>query len=129
MAAIDRITPEGKKAIVDLLNQSIQVEYGLILNYPRIMDQIKNIDKFHSEEFANSVERLGKDSFRHATIVAKLIEELGGKPEFELVVIDRMIDIQSMLVEQLAKEKSVMSIYQDAKRIGQYTSSKISGYP
>ena len=127
MALIDRITPEGREAIVDLLNKSIQVEYGIILNYPRIMDQIKNIDKSQSAEFTNNVERLGKDSFRHATIVAKLIEELGGKPEFEMVVIDRMIDIYSMLVEQLAKEKLVMSIYQDAKRIAHTNQLKSQG--
>ena len=103
MAEVDRITEEGKKAIINLLNKSIQVEYDMVMNYPRIMDQIKNIDKSQSEEFINNCERLGKDSFRHATIATKLIEELGGKPEFEMLVIDRMIDIQKALIEQLAR--------------------------
>ena len=117
MPEIDRITTEAKKTIVGLLNKSIQAEYGMILNYPRIIDQIKNIDKSQSEEFTTNFEHLGKDSFRHATIVSKTIEELGGKPEFEMVVVDRMIDIYSMLVEQSAKEKLAMSIYKEAKMI------------
>ncbi len=128
MSEVDRITEEGKKAIIDLLNKAIQVEYGLILNYPRILDQIVNISRSQSEEFANSVERLGKDSFRHATVVTKLIEELGGKPDFEVVVIDRMIDIKSMLIEQLEKEKLVMLIYQDAKHIAQKNQARANGF-
>ena len=128
MPEIDRITEEGKRAVVDLLNKSLQVEYGMILNYPRILDQITNIDKSQSEEFTVNVERLGKDSFRHATVVAKLIEDLGGKPDFETVVIDRMIDIHSMLVEQLGKEKLVMSIYQDAKRIARTNQVQAKGF-
>jgi len=128
MAEVDRITDEGRKAIADLLNQSLQAEYGMILNYPRIMDQIVNIDQSQSEEFANNVERLGKDSFRHATIVAKLIEELGSQPAWEMVVIDRMIDIRSMLVEQLGKEKLAMSVYLDAKHIAQTNQTKAKGF-
>ena len=127
MPKVDRVTEGGKKAIVDLLNKSIQVEYGMILNYPRVLDQIINIDTTQSEEFINNVERLGKDSFRHATIVSKLIEELGGEPEFEVVVIDRMIDIHSMLVEQLAKEKLAMSIYKEAKMIAQNSQAEAKG--
>ena len=127
MPEMDRITEEGKKAIIDLLNKSLRVEYGMVMNYPRIIDQIVNIDKTQSEEFINNCERLGKDSFRHATVVAKLIEELGGQPQFEIVPIDRMIDIQRALVEQLGKEKAVMSIYQDAKRIAQTNQAKTKG--
>jgi len=128
MSEIDRITKEGKEAIVKLLNDCLDVEYGVILNYPRILDQIINIDTTQSEEFAANVERLGKDSFRHATIVAKIIEELGGKPDFETIVIERMIDIHSMLVAQLGKEKLAMSTYKDAKRIAETSQAKAKGF-
>ncbi|MBA7706119.1 hypothetical protein ES703_114965 [subsurface metagenome] len=100
----------------------------MVMNYPRIIDQIKNIDKSQSEEFINTCERLGKDSFRHATIVTKLTEDLGGKPNFEMLVIERMIDVQKALIEQLEKEKSVMSIYQDAKRAAQANQAKAKGF-
>ena len=127
MAKIDRITEEGKEAIVDLLNKGIRVEYGMVLNYPRILDQIVNIDKSQSEEFINNAERFGKDSFRHATIVAKLIEELGGEPEFEILTADRMIDVNKALVEQLGKEKLAESLYKEAGLIAQSNQAKAKG--
>lgn len=127
MAGIDRITEEGKRAIVDLLNKGIHAEYGMVLNYPRILDQIANIDKSQTEDFINNAERFGKDSFRHATIVAKLIEELGGEPEFEMLTIDRMIDVNKALVEQLGKEKLAESLYKQARLIAQNNQAKEKG--
>jgi len=40
---VDRINEDGKKAIVRLLNKSIEVEYAFIFNYPRLIDQLVNI--------------------------------------------------------------------------------------
>ncbi len=127
MAKIDRITEEGKEAIVALLNKGIHVEYGMVMNYPRMLDQIVNIDKSQSEEFINNAERFGKDSFRHSTIVAKLIEELGGEPEFEMLNIDRMVDIHSLLVDQLGKEKLAESLYKESRLIDQNNQAKEKG--
>ena len=127
MAKIDRITEEGKKAIVGLLNKGIHVEYAMVMNYPRIIDQIKNIDESQSEEFINGAERFGKDSFHHSTIVAKLIEELGGEPEFDMLPIDRMVDIHSLLVEQLGHEKLAESLYKEARLIAQESQAKGKG--
>ncbi len=127
MAKIDRITEEGKEAIVALLNKGILVEYGMVLNYPRILDQIVNIDKSQSEEFINNAERFGKDSFHHSTIVAKLVEELGGEPEFDMLPIDRMVDIHSLLVEQLGHEKLAESLYKEARLIAQESQAKEKG--
>jgi len=128
MSEVDRITEEGKRAIVALLNQALLAEYGMLLNYPRIIDQLANIDKVSDKQLAIDLERLGKDSFRHAGIVGQLIAQLGGKPDWDITVIDRMIDIGSMLVEQLAKEKLAMSIYQDAKRIADKNQVKAKGF-
>ena len=127
MAKIDRITEEGKKAIVDLLNKGIHTEYAMVMNYPRIIDQIKNIDESQSEEFINGAERFGKDSFHHSTIVAKLIEELGGEPEFDMLPIDRMVDIHSLLVEQLGHEKLAEALYKEARLIAQTNQEKEKG--
>ena len=124
MAGADGITEEGRKAIVDVLNKAIQIEYGMILNYPRILDQIKNIDKSQSEEFTVNLERLGKDSFRHATVISRLIEDLGGKPAFDMVVVDVMADVHSMLVEQLGKEKLAAAAYKEARFIAENNQAK-----
>ncbi|MFC1940786.1 ferritin-like domain-containing protein [Chloroflexota bacterium] len=128
MPKINRITQEGKKAIANLLNTALQIEYGVILNYPRIIDQLVNIDKATDKNLINNLERLGKDSFRHSAVVSKLIEELGGKVEWEMAAIDRLIDISSMLSEQLEKERVAMSIYEDAKHIAQKNQAKSRGF-
>ncbi len=127
MAKIDRITEEGKEAIVDLLNKGIHAEYGMVMNYPRILDQIANIGEAQSEEFIDNAERFGKDSFRHSTIVAKLIEELGGEPEFEMLTIDRMVDIHSLLIGQLGYEKLAESLYKEARLIAQNNQEQAKG--
>ena len=44
MFAIDRITEDGKKTIVSLLNKAIEIEYAFIFNYPRLIDQSVNIE-------------------------------------------------------------------------------------
>lgn len=128
MAEVDRITESGKRAIVSLLNQSVQVEYGLILNYPRILDQLINIDRVTDEQFTRDLERLGKESFRHSGMIGKLIVQLGGEPQWEIEVIDRMIDIGGMLVHQLEKEKLALSIYQQAKLVAQQNQAKAKGF-
>ncbi|MFC1940785.1 ferritin-like domain-containing protein [Chloroflexota bacterium] len=128
MAESDRITEEGKKQIIALLNDSIRVEYGMILNYPRIIEKVTIIDKNPDKDFTSNMERLGKDSFRHSSVVTRLIEDLGGKPSWEAIVIDRMIDVHSMMVEQLAKEKLAMSIYKEAKMIARKHAAKDKGF-
>ena len=117
MAKIDQITEEAKKTIIDLLNKSIGVEYTMVMNYPRILDYISHIGKPQSKEFMKHAERLGKESFRHATIVAKLITDLGGEPVFDILTIDGMMDVHSMLVKQLDKERIAESIYKEARLI------------
>ena len=128
MAKTDKITQGGKILILGLLQQVMLVEYGMILNYPRILDQITNIGKSQPQEFIENIERLGKDSFRHSTVVMTLIEDLGGKPDFSGIVIDRMIDVSSMLVEQLGKEKLAMSMYKEAKLVPQNNQVRSRGF-
>ncbi|MFC2051995.1 ferritin-like domain-containing protein [Chloroflexota bacterium] len=128
MAESDRITEEGKKLIIALLNDSVETEYGMILNYPRIIEKVVNIDKNPDKDFISNMERLGKDSFRHSSLVTRVIEDLGGKPSWEVMAIDRMIDVHSMLVEQLGKEKLAMSIYKEAKMIAQKNQTKSKGF-
>ena len=106
----------------------MQVEYDMITNHLRMIDQIIDKDPTESLKFLDTLERLGTDSLRHATKVANLIERIGGEPDFEAIVLDKTLDIKSMLVEQLGKEKSVMSIYQDAKHIAQTNQVKTQGF-
>jgi len=71
MPEVDAITPEGKNAIATLLNEGLQVEYDLIINYPRIVDQLVNIDKVDNKQFIQLMERFGKESFKHSGLVGR----------------------------------------------------------
>ena len=128
MSEVDRITENGKKTIVDLLNKSLQVEYGFIVNYPRLIDQMVNIDEIPDKQLPEDLERLGKASFRHAGEVIQLIGRLGGEPDWRVEPIDRIVDMGSMLAQQLKKEKLAQSIYQKAKHVAEQSQVKSGGF-
>jgi len=119
MFAVDRITEGGKKAIVSLLNKSIEVEYAFIFNYPRLIDQLVNIEPITRQRVAKKLELLGKESVQHAHWIMRLIENLGGEPQLPIEVINRMTDIPSLLLKQLDKEKLVQSLFREARRVAE----------
>ena len=119
MFAVDRITEDGKKAIVNLLNKSIEIEYAFIFNYPRLIDPLVNIKPITQENVAKKLELLGKESVQHVHWIMRLIESLGAEPQLPFEVIDRMTDIPSLLLKQFDKEKLVQSLFQQAKRVAE----------
>ncbi len=119
MFAVDRITEDGKKAIVSLLNKSIEIEYAFIFNYPRLIDQLVNIEPLTQESVAKKLELLGKESVQHAGWIMRLIENLGGEPQLPVEVIDRMTDIPSLLLKQLDKENLAQSLFQQARLVAE----------
>ena len=124
MFAVDRITEDGKKAIVSLFNKSIEIEYAFIFNYPRLIDQLVNIEPIIQESVAKKLELLGKESVQHAHWIMQLIEGLGGEPQLLFELIDRMTDIPSLLLEQLEREKLVQSLFQQAKLVAEQNQAK-----
>ena len=125
MFAVDRITEDGKKAIVSLLNKSLEIEYAFIFNYPRLIDQLINIEPITQERVAKTLELLGKESVQHAGWISQLTEKLEGEPQLPIEVIDRMTDIPSLLLKQLDREKLVQSLFQQAKRVAE--SNQVEG--
>ena len=124
MPEVDRITEDGKKAIIRLLGESIKIEYAFIFNYPRLIDQLVNIEQIPQERVAEKLELLGKESVQHAGWIMRLIEDLGGEPQLPFEVLDRMTDIPSLLLKQLDKEKSVQSLFQQAKLVAEQNQVK-----
>ena len=116
---IETIKESGKKAIVEILNKSLQVEYTKILNYPRLIDRIVTVDHIHDEQLNRDLEQVGKDSSRHLGSIGQLIVQLGGEPNWQIEVIDRLVDAENMLTHQLGKEKEALSLYQEAKRVAE----------
>ena len=124
MFEVDRITEDGKKAIVGLLNESVKTEYSHIVNYPRFIDHLVNIERIPSESIPPSLAHLGKDSVRHLGETIKLIEKLGGKPQWEIVVVARMPDPRYDLSKQMEKEKLSLSLWQQAKSVAEQSQVK-----
>ena len=119
MFAVDRITESGKKSIINLLGKSLEVEYAFIFNYPRLIDQLVNIEPIIQKSVAKKLELLGKESVQHAGWIMRLIENLGGEPQLPFEVIERMTDIPSLLLKQLDKEKLVQSLFQQARLVAE----------
>jgi bacterioferritin (cytochrome b1) len=122
---IETIKESGKKAIVELLNKQLQVEYAKILNYPRIIDKLIIVDKINDEQLNKDLERLGRDSTRHLGSLGELIIQLGGKPFWVIDVVDRLVDVDNLLDHQLKKEKLALSLCQEAKREAEKNKVKV----
>jgi len=122
---IETIKESGKKAIVELLNKQLQVEYAKILNYPRIIDKLIIADKINDEQLNKDLERLGKESMKHTGWMGELITKLGGKPFWVIDVVDRLVDVDNLLDHQLKKEKLALSLCQEAKRVAEKNKVKV----
>ncbi|MEE8473368.1 MAG: hypothetical protein V3S82_09395 [Dehalococcoidia bacterium] len=124
MLEVDRLTDKQRKSIITLLNTSLKIEYTFVVNYPRLIDQIVNIDRLPAQEAVKGLERLGKQSVQHFGWTGQLIQRLGGSPEWQIDVIDRMVDVVSLLTTQLEREDGARSLYQQAKKVAQEQPSK-----
>lgn len=119
MAETDRITDSAKRAMIDILNRAIQLEYAYIINYPRLIDQIVAIEEVPDQQIVDDLETLGKDSTEHLGIVGELITRLGGKALWRVNVIERIVDVDKLIEQQVAWEKAAMPLYIEAKRLAQ----------
>ncbi len=114
---IEVIKDDAKAAIIKLLNEAIQTEYSFIMNYPRIIDHLVKIDNIHDEQLIEDLEYLGKDSGRHLGLIMRIITFLGGEPIWEIETIDQLTHLEQFLPNQLEREKSAQSLYQQVKRV------------
>jgi len=121
------IKEDAKQALVELLNRVIQVEYDTILNYPRLIDKIVNIDHIHDEQLNKDLEYVGKASVQHFGSSSKLIELLGGETTWVLGTIERLVDSMEFLGQQLEKEKSMRSLYKETIQLVEKNKVKLKG--
>lgn len=106
-----------RHAVTRLLNEAIHTEYTFIVNYPRLIDHLANIDGIRDEQLSRDLEHLGKDSTRHLGLIGQIILELGGKPMWELDTIDRMTDVEDLLDTQMTREKKALSLYEEVRGV------------
>ncbi len=120
MVEIDRITNDAKTAIISILNTGLAIEYTHIINYPRFIDQMVNINEVAADDPSVVVlKQLGEESVRHDNIVMALITQLGGKPQLGFEPAARMTAVLEMCQQQMEKEKENQAIFQEAKMIAQ----------
>ena len=120
----DRITDNDKKAIVDLLNETIRIEYHFIVNYPRLIDQLANIDGIPRESIPQSFEKLGKVSAKHFGLLWELIKKLGGEQQLRVGAIEKIVDSTTFLALQAERAKLALSLLQQAKTIAEHSQVK-----
>ena len=91
--------------MIDLLNQVLQIEYSMIVNYPRLTSHLEN------EATRDKALQLGQDSIRHADIVSNIITELGGEPNWSFTTIDQETPLSELFSEQFGAEKLAYDSY------------------
>ena len=117
MSAADKTSESVKKTIVGLLNRVLKVEYTMIMNYPRIIDDLTTVNPNLDEGVSKRLRRLGEDSVRHANQVMHIIDELGGNPQSDIKISSKITDINRFFEGQMEKEKAALSLFQQAKSI------------
>lgn len=124
------ITDKAKKTIAELCNESVVVEYDLILNYPRIIDHIVNFEKIKDEQLIKDIDRLGSESLGHFSTIDRIIRNLGGTPVWLTGTLPRVVDVADILERQLGKEEAVRDLYKEAKKVAMNsrTTIKVGGF-
>ncbi|MEE9202186.1 MAG: hypothetical protein V3U31_03190 [Dehalococcoidia bacterium] len=113
-----------------VLALSLQVEYRLIFNYPRVIDQIVGVHGMagESDESVKTLKRLGLDSVQHAHWTAGLIRDLGRDPELDFEVFDTQTDIAAWLLECREREKFALSLYERAKSVAEQRQTRMKSW-
>ena len=93
---------------LELLSQALQIEYSMIIQYPQFAERIRD------EEIRQQVIALGVASTKHADVVSKAIEKLGGTPEWSFEFVDRNADLTDIFTQQLKKEQLALKLHQQA---------------
>lgn len=122
------ITENAKRAVVSLLNESLQIEYEFMMNYPRCIEVLVNIHKITDEQLISDIKTCGEDSTRHFDDISQLIERLGGKPVWKTSPIGQMDDVSSRIADQLKREFAVLAIFEGINHILQQNKAKIKGW-
>src|SRR5438093_13344469 len=99
------------KAVIELLNKALAVEYSALIQYSPFAALIQGPDrKLYKEVFEDS----SKESREHAQIVSDLIVSIGGTPTIETARIRQATDAKEMLQHALATENEALDTYQKA---------------
>ena len=101
-----KISTKTIQALVNLLNQSLRFEYNFIIHYPRIAQMVRD------EEARKLILDLCNDSVHHSDVVANIITQLGGIPDWSFDLFPEETDLLKIFHIQLEKEKQALQLHQ-----------------
>jgi len=104
-AVKDKISEDRVSTLLKRLNQALRVEYSLIIHYPYIANLIRN------RNVKTLATELGGASIHHADVVASIIIQMGGKPEWAFDHFPEGADIQKIFRVQLSKERAALGLH------------------
>jgi bacterioferritin (cytochrome b1) len=102
---------EKRHQVLDVLNQSLSVEYSMILQYPAINKTV------HDPDIHSMVNILVAVSIKHADTVADAIRALGGTPQWTFEDPPSEIDLKKLFLKQLEKEKLALKLHSDGAHV------------
>ncbi len=111
------ITDQAKRAISEIINESVVAEYSMILNYPRIIDHCINFERITDEQLLKDIDKLGRDSLNHFSVTDRIVGTLGSTIDWEPSTLPRLVGVPEMLEVQLENEKAARDFYKEARKI------------
>ena len=99
-----KTNPDPK--LLCLLNQTLELEYTLIIHYPRIASAIQDAE---TKQLAQS---LCAASITHFDTVTNAITKLGGVPRWSFEPFPHEVNIKKIFQIQLEKEKLALKLHQ-----------------
>lgn len=96
---------------IELMAQTLQVEYRFIVHYPRLMDMAPDT------ESRGMMQRIGSDSVKHADVVRQAIQALGGTPPFPALEALPDLPIGEMFRKQLEYERLALMLHSRAAEL------------
>ena len=84
----ETITDNAEKAIIALMNDSLQIEYECQINYPRLLERLatvySNEDKrlFTDIKMFTNIKKCNEESLNHFKENQNVVKKLGGKPRW-----------------------------------------------
>jgi len=114
---MDTISMDAMKAVANLCNQIVLVEYEMILGYPRLIDHLTQFEKIKDKEILDNLDRLGKDSLGHFSRIDRLMAQFGIPMKWTTNLLPRIVDPIHVLNAQLNKEREALELYETARKI------------
>jgi len=96
------------QALVDILNQAIEIEYGALFLMPQ------HIARLDDAVLAAALREACQDELEHAETTARLILSLGGLPKGDFKLLQPCSTAREMLRAHLQGEGRVIKLYEQA---------------